>query len=160
MVQIKIVCVGKLKEDFYRDAVAEFEKRLSRFCTLDIIEVPDEKAPEKLSNLQRLSVLQKEGDAVLDKLDPQDYVVALAISGVAYTSESFAYTLGRWMTEGKSRLAFVIGGSLGLSMDVMQRADSTLSFSTMTFSHQMARIILLEQVYRSFKINNNEPYHK
>lgn len=158
--QVKLICVGKLKEDFYRDAVAEFTKRLSRFCTLSIIEVPDEKAPEKLSSLQRLTVLQKEGDGILSKIEPTDHVVALAINGSAYSSESFAYTLRSWMSSGKSRLAFVIGGSLGLSMDVMQRADSTLSFSSMTFSHQLVRVILLEQVYRAFKINNNEPYHK
>jgi len=158
--KIKIACVGRLKEKFYQDAVAEFTKRLSRFAALTVCEVPDERAPETLSEAQKTQVLQKEGERLLCALEPNDYVIALCIDGKKRSSEQLASDLSLLMGSGKSKISFVIGGSLGLWDKVVQRADAKLSFSDMTFSHQLIRVMLLEQVYRAFKIINNEPYHK
>ena len=157
---IKIVCVGRLKEKFYQDALKEFEKRLSRYCKLSIIEVPDEKAPEQLSEAGKLQVLAKEGERILDKIDDDEVVAALCIEGKQMPSEKLAKTIADWGLSGKSRAAFIIGGSLGLSEAVKKRAQLRLSFSEMTFSHQIFRVMLLEQIYRACKINAGEPYHK
>lgn len=157
---IKIACVGKLKERFYVEAVQEFCKRLSRYALIDVCEVADERAPETLSAVQRAQVLQKEGARLLARIAPNEFVVALCIDGQALSSTELASQLSTWMGEGKSRICFVIGGSLGLSEDVCARANARLSFSKMTFSHQLIRVMLLEQVYRAFKIIQGEPYHK
>jgi 23S rRNA (pseudouridine1915-N3)-methyltransferase len=157
---IRILCVGKLKERFYADAMAEFIKRLSRFARVEVAEVADERAPETLSNAQRAQVLEREGARLMEKLRPSDFAVALRVDGRRYSSEAFAGQLGAWMNEGKSSIAFLIGGSLGLSPAALERADAGVSFSDMTFSHQLIRVMLVEQVYRAFKILNNEPYHK
>jgi 23S rRNA (pseudouridine1915-N3)-methyltransferase len=127
---------------------------------MDIIEVPDEKAPEELSETEMIQVKQKEGERILAKIHPDAHVIALAIEGKMKSSEELADNLDKLATYGKSKIAFVIGGSLGLSQEVLQRADDKLSFSKMTFPHQLMKLILLEQVYRAFRINRGEPYHK
>lgn len=157
---IKIVCVGRLKEKFYQDALKEFEKRLSRYCRLTVCEVADEKAPEQLSEAGKAQVLAREGERILARIDDDEVVAALCIEGKQMPSETLAKTIADWGLSGKSRAAFIIGGSLGLSDAVKNRAQLRLSFSQMTFSHQIFRVMLLEQIYRAFKINAGEPYHK
>ncbi len=158
--RIRIACVGRLKEAFFRDALGEYQKRLSRYAQVEILEVPDEKAPERLSPAQRANVLEKEGERLLSRIGEGDFVVALCIEGEMLSSQALAQRLAAWMGQGNSTITFVIGGSLGLSPGVCRRADVKLSFSPLTFSHQIFRVMLLEQVYRAFKIIHNEPYHK
>ena len=158
--KLRIICVGRLKENFYRDAVNEFLKRLSRYAEVELIELADERAPEKLSSAELEGVKLSEGRRILEKLREGDTVIALDILGKQLSSTELAEKLSGWMLEGRSRLAFVIGGSNGLSAEVLSRADFRLSFSKMTFSHQIFRVMLLEQLYRAFKINAGEPYHK
>ncbi|MBN8202124.1 MULTISPECIES: 23S rRNA (pseudouridine(1915)-N(3))-methyltransferase RlmH [Bacillaceae] len=157
---ISIITVGKLKEKYLKQGIDEYLKRLSAYAKLDIIEVPDEKAPEELSETEMIQVKQKEGERILAKIHPDAHVIALAIDGKMKSSEELADNLDKLATYGKSKIAFVIGGSLGLSQEVLQRADDKLSFSKMTFPHQLMKLILLEQVYRAFRINRGEPYHK
>ncbi|MEH7123481.1 23S rRNA (pseudouridine(1915)-N(3))-methyltransferase RlmH [Bacillus sp. JJ1503] len=157
---ISIVTVGKLKEKYLKQGIDEYLKRLSAYAKMDIIEVPDEKAPEELSETEMLQVKQKEGERILAKINPDAHVIALAIEGKMKSSEELADTLDKLATYGKSKVAFVIGGSLGLSEDVLKRANEKLSFSKMTFPHQLMRLVLVEQVYRAFRINRGEPYHK
>jgi 23S rRNA (pseudouridine1915-N3)-methyltransferase len=159
-VNISIITVGKLKEKYLKQGIDEYLKRLSAYAKMDIIEVPDEKAPEELSETEMVQVKQKEGERILAKIHPDAHVIALAIEGKMKSSEELADTLDKLATYGKSKIAFVIGGSLGLSQEVLQRADEKLSFSKMTFPHQLMKLILLEQVYRAFRINRGEPYHK
>ncbi|MBQ1564984.1 MAG: 23S rRNA (pseudouridine(1915)-N(3))-methyltransferase RlmH [Clostridia bacterium] len=156
---VRIVCVGKLKERYFEDACAEFQKRLGRFCTLEIIELPDEKAPESLHPAEEDIVRDKEGKRILKAIGAKDFVVALAIDGKQMRSEEFAAFLEEKETEARP-LTFLIGGSLGLSPEVYARANAKLSFSKMTFPHRIARLLLLEQIYRGFKILRNEAYHK
>ena len=156
---VRILCVGKLKESYFEDACAEFQKRLSRFCALELVEVADEKAPESLHPKDELLVLDREGKRLLKAIGPKDFVVALAIDGKQMRSEAFAAFLEEKELEARP-LTFVIGGSLGLSQEVYARADMKLSFSAMTFLHRIARLLLLEQLYRGFKIRRNEAYHK
>lgn len=158
--KLRVICVGRLKEKFYTDAVNEFKKRLSRFAEVEIVELADEKAPEKLSDAELEQIKLAEGRRILAKLADGETVVALDIKGVQLSSTELAEKLKNLMLEGKSRIAFIIGGSNGLSSEVLSRADFKLSFSKMTFSHQIFRIMLMEQLYRAFKIINNEPYHK
>jgi 23S rRNA (pseudouridine1915-N3)-methyltransferase len=160
IVNISIVSVGKLKEKYLKLGIDEFTKRLTAYAKIELVEVPDEKAPEQLSELEMIQVKQKEGEKILSKISPDTYVIALAIDGKMKSSEELADSLDKLATYGKSKIAFVIGGSLGLSNEVLQRADEKLSFSKMTFPHQMMKLILLEQVYRAFRINRGEPYHK
>lgn len=157
---LKLLCVGKIKEKFYRDAIAEYEKRLSRYGRLSIIEVADEKTPDHSSDAEELRIKEKEAARLLLHIRDNDYVIALAIDGKAYASEAFAEHLEYLAVNGKSNLVFVIGGSLGLHPSVLSRSDERLSFSAMTFPHQLMRVILLEQLYRSCRIRNHEPYHK
>lgn len=157
---ISIITVGKLKEKYLKQGIDEYLKRLSAYAKMDIIEVPDEKAPEELSETEMIQVKQKEGERILAKIHLDAHVIALAIEGKMKSSEELADTLDKLATYGKSKIAFVIGGSLGLSQEVLQRADEKLSFSKMTFPHQLMKLILLEQVYRAFRINRGEPYHK
>lgn len=157
--KITIACVGKIKEKYFTDAVNEYAKRLSRYVTLKIEEVPDEKAPENMSEAQMLQVKEVEGDRLL-KAIKDSYVIALAIDGKKFTSEGLADFISDTMVKGVSHITFVIGGSLGLSDKVLKRADYKLSFSDMTFPHQLMRVILLEQIYRANRIMKNEPYHK
>jgi 23S rRNA (pseudouridine1915-N3)-methyltransferase len=159
-VNITVISVGKLKEKYLKQGIEEYVKRLSGYAKIEIIEVPDEKAPENLSKLEEEQIKQKEGERILAKIPGEAYVIALAIEGKMKSSEQFAADLDKLATYGKSKVAFVIGGSLGLSKQVMKRADEALSFSKMTFPHQLMRLILLEQIYRAFRINRGEPYHK
>jgi 23S rRNA (pseudouridine1915-N3)-methyltransferase len=159
-VNISIISVGKLKEKYLKQGIDEYVKRLSGYAKVEIIEVPDEKAPENLSDQEMEQVKQKEGERILAKISDDTYVIALVIEGKMKSSEELAESLDKLATYGKSKIAFVIGGSLGLSKQVMQRANEALSFSKMTFPHQLMRLILLEQVYRAFRINRGEPYHK
>jgi 23S rRNA (pseudouridine1915-N3)-methyltransferase len=157
---ITIISVGKLKERYFREAVEEYSTRLSKYCRLDIVEVPDEKAPEDLSPAQELMVIRKEGQGILKHLKEDTYVIALEIQGKQMSSEGIADFINDLGIKGRSNIAFVIGGSLGLSDEVLKRADFMLSFSPMTFPHQLMRVILLEQIYRGFKIIKGETYHK
>jgi 23S rRNA (pseudouridine1915-N3)-methyltransferase len=158
--KIKIACVGKLKDKFYREAAAEYAKRLTRFCSLETAEVADEKAPEKLSVMEAAQVLNKEGERLLSRIAPGEYVVCLTIGGKRMDSEVFARTLRASFDSGFACVTFVIGGSLGLSPAVLNRADLLLSLSDMTLPHGLCRVVLLEQIYRAFKITAREPYHK
>ena len=157
--KITLDCVGKIKEKYFTDAINEYAKRLSRYVTLDIAEVPDEKAPENMSPAQMEQVKEIEGER-LNKVIKDGYVVALAINGKKMTSEGFADFISDTMVKGASHITFVIGGSLGLSDKILKRADFKLSFSDMTFPHQLMRVVLLEQIYRANRIMKNEPYHK
>ncbi len=157
---IRILCVGKIKEAFYRDAIAELMKRMGRYATTEVIEVAEEKAPEGLSQAEKEQILANEGERLLGKTDERDHIIALCIEGKKLTSEAFAAHIRTAMLAGKSRIVFIIGSSFGLHPSVKRRADMLLSFSDMTFPHQLFRVMLAEQIYRAFKINNNEPYHK
>lgn len=159
-VNISIVTIGKLKEKYLKQGIAEFTKRLGPYAKIDIIELPDEKAPENLSESEMEQVKVKEGERILAKISDDTHVIALAIQGKQKSSEELAADLDKLATYGKSKIAFVIGGSLGLSDQVLKRSNDKLSFSKMTFPHQLMRLILLEQVYRAFRINRGEPYHK
>jgi 23S rRNA (pseudouridine1915-N3)-methyltransferase len=159
-VNILIVTVGKLKEKYLKQGIEEYLKRLGSYAKVEVIEVPDEKAPEELSETEMIQVKQKEGERILGKIGPDTYVIALAINGKLKSSEELADSLDKLATYGKSKIAFVIGGSLGLSDEVLKRADEQLSFSKMTFPHQLMRLILVEQIYRAYRINRGEPYHK
>ncbi|PTG95446.1 23S rRNA (pseudouridine(1915)-N(3))-methyltransferase RlmH [Staphylococcus chromogenes] len=158
--KITIIAVGKLKEKYWKQASAEYEKRLSAYTKIDIIEVPDEKAPETMSDKEIEQVKEKEGQRILAKVKPQSTVITLEIQGKMLSSEGLAKELDQRMTQGASDFTFIIGGSNGLHQDVMKRSNFALSFSKMTFPHQMMRVVLLEQVYRAFKINRGEAYHK
>lgn len=157
---ITIIAVGKLKEKYLKQGIDEYLKRLSAYAKIQIIEIPDEKAPEELSETEMRLVKQKEGQRIIAKIPNDAHVIALAIEGKMKTSEQLAADLERLMTYGKSKIALVIGGSLGLSDDVLARANEQLSFSKMTFPHQLMRLVLVEQVYRAFRIMRGEPYHK
>lgn len=162
--KITILCVGKIKEKFYRDALAEYEKRLSRYCKLEYIEVADEKTPDHASTLQESQIKEKEGERMqmrLDKLNKEGmYICALAIDGKQLDSVEFSEKLERLGTSGISHIVFLIGGSLGMPESLLSKADLKLSFSKMTFPHQLMRVILSEQIYRAYRIMNGEPYHK
>jgi 23S rRNA (pseudouridine1915-N3)-methyltransferase len=159
-VNISVVTVGKLKEKYLKMGIDEYLKRLNSYAKVEVIEVADEKAPEELSELEMIQVKQKEGERILAKIGQDTYVIALAINGKMQSSEELADTLDKLATYGKSKIAFIIGGSLGLSEEVLKRANEHLSFSKMTFPHQLMKLILVEQIYRAFRINRNEPYHK
>lgn len=158
--KITVISVGKIKEKYFTGAIEEYAKRLSRYCKLDLIEVPDEKTPDGASEGLELQIKEKEGERILQKIPDGAFVVALAIDGKMLDSEELAGQMERWNVGGISHVIFLIGGSLGLAPTVLKRADYKLSFSKMTFPHQLMRVILLEQVYRSFRIRNHEPYHK
>lgn len=157
---ITLVTVGKIKEKYYRDAIAEYQKRLTRYCKLDIVEVADEKTPDKASELMEEQIKQKEAERILKYIKEDAHCIALAIDGRKMDSVAFSKRLDQLALTGKSNVVFVIGGSLGLHESVLKRADEKLSFSDMTFPHQLMRVILLEQIYRCYRIINGEPYHK
>ena len=158
--KITLICVGKLKEKYLTMGVQEYVKRLSRYCTLDIIELPDEKTPENAGEALEEQIKRKEGERILKSIKADSYCIALAIEGRGLTSEELAEKLNSLGVSGTSHISFIIGGSLGLSPEVLSRADDKLSFSKMTFPHQLMRMILLEQIYRSYRIIHNQPYHK
>ena len=157
---IKIIGVGKLKEKYLKQGIAEYAKRLGKFCKFEIVEVPDEKAPEKLSEAEMEGVKEKEGERILAKIRDKEYVYALAIEGKERSSEEFAQEIAQLTTYGRSDITFVIGGSLGLSPAVLKRAETKISFGRFTLPHQLMRLVLSEQIYRAFMINNGSPYHK
>ena len=157
---IQIVSVGKLKEKYLKMGIEEYTKRLGVYAKIDLVEVADEKAPENLSEADMQIVKKKESDRILAKIGADTYVIALAIEGKMKTSEQLASDIESLMTYGRSKIAFVIGGSLGLHEDVMKRSDEKLSFSKMTLPHQLMKLVLVEQIYRAFRIMKGEPYHK
>lgn len=158
--RIKILCVGKLKEEYLKQAEQEYLKRLTRYCKVEVVEVAEERAPESLSEAEQVQVLDREGKKLQRKLKERDYVIALSPEGQSMDSEEFAERLQALGCGGDSSVAFLMGGSLGLSEAVKSKADVCLSFSKLTFPHQLFRVILLEQLYRAFRIIHNEPYHK
>lgn len=158
--RIKIITVGKIKEAFYRDAMKEYLKRLQKYATVEIVEVADEKTIEQANHAQIDSIKQKEAQRILQQIKENSYVIALEINAKQMASEELAEYIRELGIRGKSSIVFIIGGSLGLHDSVLERADHTLSFSKLTYPHQLMRVILLEQVYRCFRINSNEPYHK
>lgn len=158
--KITLVTVGKIKEKFFEEAIKEYSKRLSRYCKLEILQVADEKTPEGASEAVELQIKEKEGQRILSLIRDDAYVIALAIEGKMLDSEELAERIEKLGVSGISQIVFVIGGSLGLSAQVMKRADYALSFSRMTFPHQLMRVVLLEQIYRSYRIMNHQPYHK
>lgn len=158
--KIRIISVGKIKEDFYKDAISEYAKRISKFASYEIVECPDEKTPDNASDKENLKILEKEGERILAQIKPGEYVIALALEGKKMDSVSFSERLSDITIKGNNTIDFIIGGSLGLSSQVKNRADFLLSFSDFTFPHQLMRVILSEQIYRAFKIMGNEPYHK
>lgn len=158
--KITICTVGKIKEKYFRDAIAEYTKRLSKYCKLEIVEVEDEKTPDNASEAVELSIKQKEGARLASHIKDDSYVIALAIEGKKLDSVLFSEKLEKLFIQGTSHITFIIGGSLGLAPEILSRADYLLSFSDMTFPHQLMRVILLEQIYRSFRIMKHEPYHK
>lgn len=157
---VKIICCGKLKESYLIETVNDYKKRLSRFVSVEILEAADEKIPENASAAEEAIALNREGERILSKIQPSDYVIAMAIQGSMYTSESFSEHVQMLFDSGKNTLVFLIGGSLGLSDAVYKRANEKISLSKMTFPHRIARILILEQLYRAFKISHHEPYHK
>lgn len=158
--KITILCVGKIKERFYRDAIEEYSKRLSRYCRLEIIETADEKTPDNASETVERQIKEKEGERMEKYLRDDAFVIALAIDGKQLDSVELAGKIEQLGTSGISHIVFMIGGSLGMSDVLLRRADMKLSFSRMTFPHQLMRVILLEQIYRGYRIINHEPYHK
>lgn len=158
--KITVICVGKIKEKYLRDAIAEYQKRLSRYCKLEIIEVADEKTPDGAGEALEDQIREKEAERILRAVRTEDYVITLEINGMQQDSVAFARRLDTLMVGGKSHIQFIIGGSLGLHDKVCTIADHKLSFSKMTFPHQLMRVILLEQIYRAYRINMGEPYHK
>ncbi|HBY20394.1 MAG: 23S rRNA (pseudouridine(1915)-N(3))-methyltransferase RlmH [Clostridiales bacterium GWE2_32_10] len=158
--KITIISVGRIKEQYLEDAIREYSKRLSKYCSLDFVEVQDEKAPENMSEKEIESLKEKEGMKIIKNIKDRQYVIVLEIKGKQTTSEEVAYFLNNLSVQGKSEIVFIIGGSLGLAKEVLARADYKLSFSKLTFPHQLMKVILLEQIYRSFKIIKGEPYHK
>ncbi len=158
--KIRILCVGKIKEKFMREALGEYSKRLSRYIKLEITEVVDEKTPDSASEKEENQIRDKEAERLLKQIRQEDYVIALAIDGKMYDSVAFSKKLDRFGVLGRGSVVFVIGGSLGLGEQILERADESISFSKMTFPHQLMRVILLEQIYRGYRILRNEPYHK
>lgn len=158
--KISVLAVGKIKEKFFVDALKEYEKRLSRYCRLEIIEVSDEKTPDRASEAEKVQILEKEADKLMKYIKEDAYVIPLAIEGKNLDSLEFSHKLDGLGISGKSCIQFIIGGSLGLSKGIMKRADFSLSFGRMTYPHQLMRVILLEQIYRAYRIMSGEPYHK
>ena len=158
--KITIICVGKIKEKFYTEAVREYSKRLSRYCTLSITEVADEKTPDNASENAEEMIRQKEAERLLKYIREDAYLITLEIGGKQLTSEEFSEKIEKLGIQGTSHIIFVIGGSIGIGKAVLEKSDYALSFSKMTFPHQLMRVILLEQIYRGYRIMSGEPYHK
>ncbi|MDO5590395.1 MAG: 23S rRNA (pseudouridine(1915)-N(3))-methyltransferase RlmH [Lachnospiraceae bacterium] len=158
--KITVITVGKIKEKYLKDAIAEYSKRLSRYCKLEILEVTDEKTPDGASETVEENIRDKEGERILKLVKDDSYVITLEIGGKMLTSEELSDKMETLGIQGQSHLNFIIGGSIGLGKEVLKRSDYALSFSKMTFPHQLMRVILLEQIYRGYRIMNNEPYHK
>ena len=157
--KITLITVGKIKEKYLKDAIAEYSKRLSRYCKLEIVEVADEKTPDNASDTVEDAIRDKEGERILKYIKEDAYVITLERAGKMLTSEEMAEKIEKLGVQGTSHITFIIGGSIGLSKVILKRSDYALSFSKMTFPHQLMRVILLEQIYRSYRIINHEPYH-
>lgn len=158
--KITLITVGMIKEKYLKDAIAEYSKRLSRYCKLEIVEVADEKTPDNASDTVEDAIRDKEGERILKYIKEDAYVITLEIAGKMLTSEEMAEKIEKLGVQGTSHIIFIIGGSIGLGREIIKRSDYALSFSKMTFPHQLMRVILLEQIYRSYRIINHEPYHK
>lgn len=158
--KITLITVGKIKEKYLRDAIAEYSKRLSRYCKLEIIEVADEKTPDHASDVVEKTIRDKEAERIMKYVKEDAYVITLEINGKLLSSEELSAKINQLGIQGTSHIIFIIGGSIGLGKEVLARSDYALSFSKMTFPHQLMRVILLEQIYRSYRIINGEPYHK
>lgn len=158
--KITLITVGKIKEKYLRDAIAEYSKRLSRYCKLEIIEVADEKTPDHASDVVENAIRDKEAERIMKYVKEDAYVITLEINGKLISSEELSAKINQLGIQGTSHIIFIIGGSIGLGKEVLARSDYALSFSKMTFPHQLMRVILLEQIYRSYRIINGEPYHK
>lgn len=158
--KIKLITVGKLKEKYLKDGIAEYSKRLGRFTKLELIEVADEKTPDKASLAENQQILKKEADRIFSKISERDFVVALAIEGKQFASEEFSKQLSEITVKGHSDIAFIIGGSLGLDPAVKKRANLLMSFGKLTLPHQLMKLVLIEQIYRAFMIQQGSPYHK
>lgn len=159
MLTIQIICIGKLKENYLKDAISEYSKRLSRFCNLDIIEIPDEKLPDKINPAIINEVKQKESKKILEYLKKDSYKICLDLKGKEFSSEDFSKKLETIALNTSSSITFIIGGTLGLSKEVLQSCHESICFSKMTFPHQLIRVFLLEQLFRAFKISHHETYH-
>ena len=158
--KIKLVTIGKLKEKYLKEGMAEYSKRLSRFTKVEIIELADEKTPDKASQLENQQILAKEGERILSKIADREFVIALAIEGQQFPSEKFSLVIENASIKGFSNITFIIGGSLGLSSQVKERANLLMSFGKLTLPHQLMRLVLIEQIYRAFMIQQGSPYHK
>lgn len=158
--KITIITVGKIKEKYLKDAIAEYSKRLSKYCKLEIVEVADEKTPENASETVENAIREKEAERIMKYVKEDAYIITLEIGGKLLSSEELAEKIEKLGIQGTSHIIFIIGGSIGLGKSVLEKSDYALSFSRMTFPHQLMRVILLEQVYRSYRIMNGEPYHK
>ena len=158
--KIKLVTVGKLKEKYLKDGIAEYSKRISRFAAVEMIELADEKTPDRASDSENQKILELEGNRILSKIGDREFVIVLAIEGKTLSSEEFSSQLEQASINGSSTLTFVIGGSLGLSKEVKKRANLSVSFGRLTLPHQLMRLVLIEQIYRAFTIQQGSPYHK
>lgn len=158
--KVKLITVGKLKEKYLKDGISEYVKRLGRFTKFESIELPDEKTPDNASESENKLILEKEGRRILSKVGDRDYVIALAIEGKQFPSEQFAKEIEQATLKGHSEITFIIGGSLGLSLEVKKRANQLMSFGLLTIPHQLMRLVLVEQIYRAFMIQQGSPYHK
>ena len=160
MLHIEIICVGKLKENYLKDAIAEYSKRLSKYCSLNIVELPDEKLPSSFSEADKYKIIEKESTNILNHIKENSYIIALDLKGKQYSSEEFSEKLSQIALNENSYITFLIGGTLGMSTNLLNQANELVCFSKMTFPHQLIRVFLLEQLFRSFKIQNNETYHR
>ena len=160
MLHINIICVGKIKETFFKDAISEYSKRLSKYCILNILELPDEKIPNNASEKELLLIKEKESKNIINQLKKDSYIICLDLKGKQYSSEDFSEKIKNISLNYNSSITFIIGGSLGISQELLNISNELISFSKMTFPHQLFRVFLLEQIYRGFKIINNENYHK
>lgn len=158
--KLKLITVGKLKEKYLKDGIAEYQKRLGRFCKLEMVELPDEKTPDKASESENKAIMAKEAERILAKISDREFVIALAIEGDQFPSEKFSQILEDITVKGYSNLTFIIGGSLGLSPSVKKRANLLMSFGKLTLPHQLMKLVLIEQIYRAFMIQQGSPYHK
>ena len=158
--RITVITVGKIKEKYLKDAIAEYSKRLSKYCKLEIVEVADEKTPDNASDVVEDAIRSKEAERILKYVKDDAYVITLEINGKQLSSEELADKIDKLGVQGTSHIIFIIGGSIGLGQEVLQKSNYALSFSKMTFPHQLMRVVLLEQIYRSYRIINGEPYHK
>lgn len=160
MLHINIICVGKIKEKYLQDAIQEYSKRLSKYCSLNIVELNDEKVPQNLNDSLTNQIKEKESNNIISHIDKSSYVLSLDLKGKQYSSEDFSKKINEISLNGSSSITFIIGGTLGLSNNVLNNSNELICFSKMTFPHQLIRVFLLEQIFRAFKISNNETYHR